>query len=221
MIDAAAARIKSLLIATHFGPTVLVVSITFFLALSQFSVIRAMQVALAIFAGQLVVGWSNEVIDYPLDRSANRIKKPLVSGEISINLLEKLIPLALVSATLLSYFGPLGLLGTFLHLLGILSATLYNLKLKSTLLSPIPYLISFSGLPWAIYIAAGTTPPPWLYIALALFSTSFHFLNVLKDLQGDLDQKVLGLPQRLGKNGSIFVASFLAVTGILVVLFLR
>ena len=214
-------RMKSLLVAAHFGPTVLVLSMTFFIALSQFSITQASQIALAIFAGQLVVGWSNEVIDYPLDKLANRFKKPLVSGEISIALLKKLIPLALFAATLLSYFGPLGFLGTLLHLVGILSATAYNLKLKSTVLSPIPYLISFSTLPWAIYLAADSTPPPWLYISLALFSTAFHFLNVLKDLQWDLDQKVLGLPQRLGKNGSIFTALGLVFSGILALLFLH
>lgn len=215
------AKAKSLMVASHFGPTVLVVSITFFVALSQFSKTEALQIAIAIFAGQLVVGWTNDVIDYPLDSSANRIQKPLVSGEISIILLRKLIPVALFSATLFSYFGPLGLLGTLIHLLGILSATAYNLKLKSTVLSPIPYLISFGTLPWAIYLAADSTPPPWLYISLALFSTAFHFLNVLKDLQWDLDQKVLGLPQRLGKNGSIFTALGLVFSGILALLFLH
>jgi 4-hydroxybenzoate polyprenyltransferase len=215
------AHLKALLIASHFGPTVLVVSISLCISLSQFSLIESLRIGIAIFAGQLVVGWSNEVIDYPLDLAAQRMKKPLVSGSLQVSMLKKLIPLALIAAILLSFFSPLGLIGTLIHSLGLLSATLYNLKLKSTVLSPIPYLISFSALPWAIFLAAGERPPTWLYLSLALFTVSFHFLNVLKDLEFDIDQGVLGLPQRIGKRGSINVASFLALLAILSILFLR
>ena len=214
-------NVVALLRAAHFGPTVLVTSIAFFIANSQFSLVGAAQVAIAIFTGQLVVGWSNDVIDFQLDRAANRLKKPLVSGEITVDLLKKLIPIALLSATAISFIGPLGLLGTLVHLLGLLSATLYNLKLKSTIFSPLPYIISFGALPWAIFLAAGTTPPLWLYLALALFTTAFHFLNVVKDLQWDLEQGVLGLPQRMGKNWNVLTASILAMTGLFVLLFLR
>jgi 4-hydroxybenzoate polyprenyltransferase len=148
------------------------------------------------------------------------VKKPLVAGEISLGLLQKLIPLALVSATLISLIGPLGLSGTRVHLLGLLSATLYNLKLKSTIFSPLPYIISFGALPWAIFLAADSTPPLWLYLALALYTTSFHFLNVVKDLQWDVEQGVFGLPQRIGKTGSVITAFILALAGFFVVLFL-
>ena len=213
--------IKSLLIASHFGPTVLVVSISFCISISQFSLSESIRIALAIFAGQLVVGWSNEVIDYPLDRAAGRAKKPLVSGEIALENLRLLIPIALLAAGILSILSPLGLVGTALHLLGILSAMTYNLKLKATILSPLPYIFSFGLMPWAIFLAAGEKPPVWLYLALALFTTAFHFLNVIKDLQWDIDQGVRGLPQRIGKQPSIAIAALLAGCGVLVLLFLR
>ena len=148
------------------------------------------------------------------------MKKPLVSGEVSLGVLQKLIPVALLSATLISLIGPLGLKGTLVHLLGLLSATLYNLKLKSTIFSPLPYIISFGALPWAIFLGAGSTPPLWLYLALALFTTAFHFLNVVKDLQWDIEQGVLGLPQRIGKTRSVLTASLLAISGAAVLLFL-
>lgn len=214
-------RGKSLLIASHFGPTVLVVSISFAIAISQFSFSESLRIALAIFAGQLVVGWSNEVIDFPLDKLAGREGKPLVVGDISLELLQRLIPIALISAALLSFFSPLGLMGTLVHLLGLLSATSYNLKFKPTIFSPIPYLISFGLLPWAIFLAAEKTPPLWLYLGLALITAAFHFLNVLKDLQWDIDQGVLGLPQRFGKNWSIFTAALLALVAVLIFIFLR
>jgi len=207
--------VLALLRASHFGPTVLVTTIAFFTAKFEFSTFDSIQIALAIFAGQLVVGWSNDVIDFPLDTAANRVKKPLVSGAISVGLLQKLIPIALLSAAAISFIGPLGLSGTLVHLLGLLSATLYNLKLKSTIFSPLPYIISFGALPWAIFLAAGTTPPLWLYLALALFTTAFHFLNVVKDLQWDIEQGVLGLPQRIGKTRSLSTASVLVIAGLL------
>jgi 4-hydroxybenzoate polyprenyltransferase len=213
--------VLALLRASHFGPTVLVTTIAFFTAKFEFSTFDSIQIALAIFAGQLVVGWSNDVIDFPLDTAANRVKKPLVSGAISVGLLQKLIPIALLSAAAISFIGPLGLSGTLVHLLGLLSAALYNLKLKSTIFSPLPYIISFGALPWAIFLAAGTNPPLWLYLALALFTTAFHFLNVVKDLQWDIEQGVLGLPQRIGKTPSLLTASILALAGFFVVLFLR
>ena len=212
--------VLALLRASHFGPTVLVTTIAFFTAKFEFSTFDSIQIALAIFAGQLVVGWSNDVIDFPLDTAANRVKKPLVSGAISVGLLQKLIPIALLSAAAISFIGPLGLSGTLVHLLGLLSATLYNLKLKSTIFSPLPYIISFGALPWAIFLAADSTPPLWLYLALPLFTTAFHFLNVVKDLQWDVEQGVLGLPQRIGKTGSVITAFILALAGFFVVLFL-
>jgi 4-hydroxybenzoate polyprenyltransferase len=212
--------VVALLRASHFGPTVLVTTIAFFTAKFEFSTFDSIQIALAIFAGQLVVGWSNDVIDFQLDTAANRVKKPLVSGAISVGLLEKLIPIALLSAAAISFIGPLGLSGTLVHLLGLLSATLYNLKLKSTIFSPLPYIISFGALPWAIFLAAGTNPPLWLYLALALFTTAFHFLNVVKDLQWDIEQGVLGLPQRIGKTRSVITASILALAGFFVAFFL-
>lgn len=205
----------ALLRAAHFGPTVLVTAIAFFVATFEFTAFESLQIAFAIFAGQLVVGWSNDVIDFPLDATAKRIKKPLVAGEITLGLLQKLIPIALLSATIISFIGPLGLSGTLVHLLGLLSATAYNLKLKSTIFSPLPYVISFGALPWAIFLAAGTSPPLWLYQALALFTTAFHFLNVVKDLKWDIEQGVLGLPQRIGKTRSLSTASVLVIAGLL------
>jgi 4-hydroxybenzoate polyprenyltransferase len=207
--------------AAHFGPTVIVTTITFLLALSQYSAIDSLGVAVAIFAGQLVVGWSNDFIDAPLDIAAQRMKKPIVSKEINPEQLRKSIVVALVTALLLSLFSPLGLTGTLIHFLGILSATFYNLKLKSTILSPIPYIVSFGALPWAIYLPVGNQPPLWLFIDFMLIAVAFHFFNVLKDFQWDINQGVLGLPQRLGRNVSSIVSISLVVSAVIVLIFLN
>ena len=212
---------KSLLKASHFGPTVIVVTVTYLLALSQYSALSSLQVAVAIFAGQLVVGWSNDLMDYDLDKAAGRVKKPLVSGELKVATLRKAIPVALFLAALLSLTGPLGIKGTLIHLLGLLSAVAYNFKLKATIFSPLPYAISFGGLPWAVYLSNGENPPLWLFLGFILISVAFHFLNVLKDLSWDIQQGVLGLPQRLGRRRSTTVAIVLVLLAILEALTLR
>ena len=218
MLNSALARGYVFLRAAHFGPTVIVTATTFLLALSQYKLIDALRVAIAIFAGQLVVGWSNDLIDAPLDIAAQREKKPIVSKEINPDLLRKSIVFALFAALLLSLISPLGLIGTLIHFLGLLSATLYNLKLKSTILSPLPYIVSFGALPWVIHLPTGNQPPSWLFLDFMLISVAFHFFNVLKDFQWDINQGVLGLPQRLSKKTSLVISILLVGSAVMVLI---
>ena len=202
--------------ACHFGPTVLVVSITLILSITQLSPAKSFEIVAAIFAGQLVVGWTNDLIDFPLDSAAGRLKKPLVSQVVTRKQLQEGIAVALIVAVLLSFLGPLGVKGGWLHMLGLLSATIYNFWAKSTWLSPLPYAISFGALPWAIYAAADKHPPVWLFIDFILVSIAFHFLNVIKDLEWDLHQGVLGTPQRIGLLKSVVGAITLITLAILI-----
>lgn len=202
--------------ATHFGPTVLVVSITFIVSITQLSFANSLEIATAILAGQCVVGWTNELVDQARDTQAERQKKPLVAGSVTRKQLQIGITVALAAAILLSVLGPLGVVGGWLHMLGLASATFYNLWAKSTWFSPIPYAISFGALPWAIYSAAHENPPVWLFVDFILVSVSFHFLNVIKDLDWDRTQSVLGLPQRIGKRGSIVTAAILIIAAAVV-----
>ena len=199
--------------ATHFGPTVLVVMMSFLLSLSPYSATESIRIALAVLAGQCVVGWTNDLIDYPLDVAASRSKKPLVAGMITAKHLKPIVFIALFFALVLSLIAPWGVKGTALHFLALLSATLYNSKLKKSLLSVLPYLVSFGSLLWGIYLGAGKNPPLWLFIAFLSFTSAFHFLNVLKDLEMDLAQGIHGLPQRMGKNRSIAAAVNLGLIG--------
>jgi 4-hydroxybenzoate polyprenyltransferase len=221
VLNSVLARGYVFLRAAHFGPTVIVTTVSFLLSLTQYSLIDSLRVAIAIFAGQLVVGWSNDFIDAPLDIAAHRTKKPIVSKEINPEQLKKSIVFALIAALLFSLFSPLGITGTLVHFLGILSATFYNLKLKPTILSPLPYIVSFGALPWAIYLPAENQPPLWLYLDFMIIAVAFHFFNVLKDFQWDINQGILGLPQRLGKNVSLIISISLVVSALLVFIFLR
>ena len=211
-------NVIGLIKATHFGPTVLVVTISFFLSLTQFPWVGAVEVAVAILAGQCVVGWTNDLLDSKLDRAANRNKKPMVAGLVDDFTLKQWIAIALGFALFLSLIGPLGVKGTLVHFLGLLSATAYNFRLKKTIFSVVPYIVSFGAMPWAIYLANGNQPPMWLYLDFILISSAFHFLNVVKDLEVDISQGVMGLPQRLGKSSSIAIAFVLVAAGVIIFL---
>ena len=202
--------------ACHFGPTVLVVSISFILSITQLSAAKSFGIAVAILAGQLVVGWTNDLLDHPLDTAAGRLKKPLVRGDVTRKQLQIGISIAFVAAVLLSFLGPLGVRGGLLHMMGLASATIYNFRAKSTWLSPLPYAISFGALPWAVYSVAHKNPPVWLFLDFIFVSLSFHFLNVIKDLEWDRTQSVLGFPQILGKKLSIVAAGSCVLASLLV-----
>ena len=207
--------------ATHFGPLLLVVTISFVLAFTQLPLAKSLKIALAIFAGQCVVGWTNDLIDQPRDSAAGRIKKPLVNQAVSPKQLRVGIAVALAAAILLSFLGPLGSKGGLLHMLGLASATIYNFGAKATWFSPVPYAISFGALPWAIYAAAGKHPPTWLFVDFILISLAFHFLNVIKDLEWDRTQSVMGLPQRIGIFWNSMIAVGLVFTSVCVSLILN
>jgi 4-hydroxybenzoate polyprenyltransferase len=209
-------KVMGLLKASHFGPTVLVVGITYVLSLTQFSASDSLFIALAILLGQFFVGWSNDLIDLPRDKAALRVKKPLVAGTITEATLGISIGIALLSALIVSLMSPLGVNGTAIHFLGLLSATGYNLKLKSTLFSVVPYIVSFGALPWAIYVADGTHPPTWIVLGFILISSAFHFLNVLKDIKEDKESNIGGLPQRVGVIPSAAIALTLLITAVLI-----
>jgi 4-hydroxybenzoate polyprenyltransferase len=202
--------------ATHFGPALLVVTISFVLAITQVSTVKSFEIALAFLAGQLVVGWTNDLLDQPRDTAAGRVNKPLVQGAVSRQQLHTGITTALIAAFLLSVLGPMGFKGGLLHMLAVGSATVYNFWAKATWFSPLPYAISFGAMPWAIYSAAHKNPPIWLFVDFILMSLAFHFLNVIKDLEWDRTQLVMGLPQRIGKKGSITTAVLLVLSSVLV-----
>jgi 4-hydroxybenzoate polyprenyltransferase len=138
-----------------------------------------------------------------------------VAGTITEATLRICIGIALLGALIVSLLSPLGVSGSAIHFLGLLSATAYNLKLKSTLFSVVPYMISFGALPWAIYVAAGTSPPIWIVLGFILIASAFHFLNVLKDMESDVGLGILGLPQVIGRKRSVNVAIVLIGLGIL------
>ena len=201
----------ALLKASHFGPTMAVTTVSYLLATSLWWEGPALVIAFGVFLGQLLVGFTNDLIDYPDDLKHNRLSKPLVSGELTTSKLRRAIKVVVPFTILLNIFGPLGIKGGLIYLFGVGMGVSYNFYFKSTLLSPIPYALAFAALVSSIVISTDRTPPLWLITAAALLGVAAHFANVLKDLDQDLESKIKGLPQHIGKKGSRLITSLLLI----------
>jgi len=209
-------KLRGLLKASHFGPTLLVTAISFGFATYYWWEGPAYVIAFGVFTGQLVVGWSNDLYDYQDDLSHNRKNKPLVSGQITEELLQNWLKWVTPFSFIANLFGPLGVKGGLVYMLGILCGVAYNFYFKFSVLSPLPYAIAFAALPSSIAISKDITPPVWMWLGGALFGMAAHFINVIKDMKEDQISKIGGLPQRLGSKNSIWVAVILIAIGIAV-----
>jgi 4-hydroxybenzoate polyprenyltransferase len=211
-------KIIGLAKASHFGPTVLVTLISLFFAQLFWWEGPSILIAISIFTGQLVVGWSNDLIDYQDDLSHQRVKKPLIAGLITpkflMSWLRVMVPIALFT----NLFGPLGFIGGGVSIFAIAWAVGYNFYFKFTILSPLPFAIAFGALPSAIALSKDFTPPLWMWLGGALLGTAAHFINVIKDMNEDRVSGIRGLPQRCGKSGSIVIAALLIALAIALLL---
>ena len=197
--------------AAHFGPTMLISTISFLLAVQLWWEGPAYVIAFTVFLGQLLIGWSNDIYDYQDDLKHNRVNKPLVSGQLQIEDLKKATFILLPFAVIANLLGPLGLKGGAVYLLGVGCGIAYNFYFKFRITSPLAYFIALAALPASIFYAVDKNPPLWVLASSSLLGVAFHFANVLKDLSADRDSKIGGLPQRVGKRVSILVIFILLI----------
>ncbi len=187
------------------------------LALSVGRGVATIAVAAAFLAGQLSVGWSNDWIDAARDQTAGRSDKPVVTGQLPVAVVRTA---ALTAATMCI---PLSLLmGTYAgaaHLVAVASAWGYNVVLKRTVLSFLPYALSFGLVPSIVVLGLPGRPfaPWWAGAAGALLGVGAHLVNALPDLEDDAETGVRGLPHRLGRRPSsaLAVALLLGATALL------
>ena len=211
-------RIVGLAKASHFGPSLLVTSLSYFFAQLYWQPGSALIIALGFFSGQLIVGWSNDLIDYTDDLSHQRMNKPLVAGLISRKFLQSWLAVMIPVALVINLFGPLGFVGGGLSIFAIVWALGYNFYFKCNIFSPLPYAVAFAILPSCMAFSQDKTPPTWMWLGGALFGMAAHFLNVLKDMDQDHASGIKGLPQRCGKTGSIIAATILIALGVTLLL---
>ena len=210
-------KFKGLRQASHFGPTLIVTSIAFTFGTYYWWEGPAYVIAFTVATGQLVVGWSNDLYDYQDDLKHNRTNKPLVSGLITQQYLQRWLRFMVPFSFFANLFGPLGLKGGLVYMLGIACGVAYNFYFKFNAFSPLPYAIAFAALPSSIAISKDITPPVWMWLGGALFGMAAHFINVIKDMEQDQVSGIKGLPQRLGTKNSLFVSLTLIALGVLTI----
>ena len=198
-------KVRAYATAAHFGPTMIVTTIAFILALILGSFSKALLIALTVFLGQLIIGWSNDIYDYQDDLKHHRTNKPLVAETVTVTELTRTTYIFIPIAIIANLIGPLGNKGGSVYLLGVGCGIAYNFYFKFSLLSPLPYAIACAVLPASVFFGLERTPPLWILAIGSLFGVAFHFLNVLKDLSQDRESDIGGLPQRLGKKKSLAV----------------
>ena len=209
-------RLRGLLQACHFGPSMLVTTVAFLIAQALWWEGPAYVIAVGVLLGQLIVGWTNDLHDYEDDLKHNRVVKPLVSGLITPKQLRTAIFVVTPLAVLVNLFGPLGLKGGAVYLLGIGFGLAYNFYFKYTALSPLPYVIAFAALPASIVLAVDETPPLWLMAAGSLLGVAAHIANVLKDFDEDGLSGIRSFPRIIGERASrLAIAAILLATTVL------
>jgi 4-hydroxybenzoate polyprenyltransferase len=196
-----------LLRACHWQPTSAVTAIATSLALSVGRGGGALFVAVAVVAGQLSVGWSNDYIDR--HRDVDRNDKPIATGDVTAAAVQRAAVAALVACVPLSLAS--GWRAGAVHLVAVGAAWMYNLGLKATVLSPVPYLFAFGLLPAFVTLgkAGHPLPPMWAFVGAALLGCGAHFVNTLSDLDDDLRFGIRGFPQRLGAAASLLIGALL------------
>jgi len=188
-------KIRGLLKASHFIPSLIVSSIAFAFGVYYWWEGPAYVIAFTVFTGQLVVGWSNDLYDLVDDQKHQRLNKPLVSGLITEKYLRSWLIFMVPFSFLANIFGPLGFKGGALYWLGIGCGVA-------------------SILPSCIAISKDVTPPLWMWLGGALLGCAAHFVNVLKDMDQDRASEIKGLPQIVGKKASITIAVLLSAIAV-------
>jgi 4-hydroxybenzoate polyprenyltransferase len=204
--------------STHPGPTVAVTAITVLLGVgvgvAGFSLLL---LGLAMLANQASVGFSNDWLDAERDRAVGRQDKPVARGWVSVGAVRTAAWVSVAASLLLTV--PLGLGAWIAQLVFIASAWAYNVWLKRTIFSVMPYIVSFGLLPVIVTLSL---PDPagaawWAIAGGALLGVAAHFANVLPDLDDDRRTGIRGLPHRLGRVPA-GVATYLVLAAASVVL---
>ncbi len=211
---------RYLALSTHPLPALAVSAITVILGFGVgLEPWRLVLLGIAMLANQASVGLSNDWLDAERDRAVGRTDKPVALGLVSARAVR--IAAFVTAAIAIVLTTPLGVAATAIHAIFIVSAWGYNLGLKSTPFSVVPYVVSFGLLPLLVTLsrAEPALASGWALGAGALLGICAHIANVLPDLEDDRATGVRGLPHRLGSRTSgVLIAATLAGAAACVVL---
>ncbi|MCD0445080.1 UbiA family prenyltransferase [Glycomyces sp. A-F 0318] len=204
---------RALVLASHPLPALAVTLVAAGLAATAGRPLPGVLVlAAAVLAGQLSVGWLNDLVDAPRDAATGRAGKPVAAGEVHPAIVSTAIAAAAPAAVLLTLAS--GVPAALAHLAALASAWAYDLGVKATAYSVVPFAVSFGLLPAIVSLGGpgAPWPPLWLTAAAAALGSAAHFVNVLPDLDDDAATGIRGLPHRMGPGPTVLAAAALVLT---------
>ena len=194
--------VSSLVLACHPLPTAaMTIVLTAAAALSGRSGVECLLVAATVLTGQLTVGWINDVVDADRDRRVGRRDKPVAMGWLDPGTVTFATACAFLVVVPLSVAN--GTVAGIAHLAAVLSAWAYNFWFKRTVLSWLPYAVSFGLLPAFLSYGGlgggyhGGPPTIAMTVLAGLLGIGIHFANTLPDLVEDNETGVRHLPLRI------------------------
>jgi len=173
----------------------------------------------SVLLSQVAIASLNDYCDQRLD-GATKPWKPLPAGlvapPVALGLAAVCAPLALLCAA------PLGPVALLAATVGTAAGLAYDVWLKGTAWSAVPFLVAFPVLPIWAWSAVAPADPRLLegYVVGAPLVLGLHLADTLPDLEGDRAQGVRGLAHRLGpaRTRGVLWAAFLATPALLAAL---
>lgn len=194
--------VLSLVLACHPLPTAaMTILLTAAAALTGRSGVECALVAATVLSGQLTIGWMNDVVDRHRDKRVAREDKPVALGWVDTGTVTFAIACVVLLLIPLSIAN--GTVAGIAHLVAVASAWMYNFWFKKTVLSWLPYAVSFGLLPAFLSYGGlgggfhGGPPTIAMTVLAALLGVGIHFLTTLPDLVEDKETGVRHLPLRV------------------------
>ncbi len=170
-------------------------------ALSGRTGLECLLVAATVLTGAATVGWVGAVVDRERDRRAGRTDRPVAMGRVEPGTVTFATACAVLLLVPLSMAN--GTAAGLAFLAAVLSLWLYHLALARTVLSPLPWAVSFGLLPAFLSYGGlggglhGGPPTIAMTLLTALLGVGLHVLAVLPGLVGDNETGARHLPLRI------------------------
>lgn len=158
---------------------------------------------LVVMCGHASIGLLNDYLDRERDAVAQP-DKPIPSGQVSARLILGLVVGLLALGAALAFTLTPG--AALLAFVATVSGLLYDLRLKDSYLSWVPYLLSFSTYPLFVWAALERFDPVlvWIYPPALLLTFGINLANALPDIDTDRARHASrGVAHRLGTRRSL------------------
>jgi 4-hydroxybenzoate polyprenyltransferase len=198
--------IRAWLLLPHFTPVLVVLTATLGFSMLARNTVAidsvTLRLMMAMLGGQLAIGAVNELVDADLD-AVSKPAKPIPAGIISRAAARNLAVLSLLMMIWFSVSFGVGSL--VLCALGTGAGLVYDLWLKRTLLSWLPYLVALPLVPIWVWTAADRWRSELLilYPLGALAVIGVHLSQAVPDTVADRDAGIRSISTMLGERRAL------------------